>query len=205
MAGTPVTAFYPDGIRLGTAPFATGALDRGIEMKKIIASAVITAGLLVGGNAFAQAANTDSATATGSVTIIRPLTITKNSDLAFGRIVQPRTGTGTVTLANTGNSVVAAAGAVALSGITTSRAQFTVDGEGGQVVTTSIPSSVTLTSGSATIPVTLAPDFGSTVTLSGALAAAGSSTLNVGGSFNLPNTQTPGAYTGSFTVTVAYQ
>ena len=51
-------------------------------------------------NAFAQtAANTSSATATGSVTIVRPLTITKNSDLAFGRIVRPRTGgTGTVTL-----------------------------------------------------------------------------------------------------------
>lgn len=175
-------------------------------MKKFLASAAIAAGLLAGGTAFAQsAANTDSASANGSVTIIRPLTITKNSDLAFGRIVQPRTGTGTVTLANTGNSVVAATGAVALSGITTTRAQFTVDGEGGQVVTTSIPATVTLTSGVATIPVTLSPSFGSTVTLSNALAAAGSSTLNVGGSFNLPSTQTPGAYTGSFTVTVAYQ
>lgn len=174
-------------------------------MKKLIASVAIAAGLLAGGTAFAQAANTDSETATGSVTIIRPLTITKNSDLAFGRIVQPRTGTGTVALANTGNSVVAAAGAVALTGITTSRAQFTVDGEGGQVVTTSIPSTVSLDNGPSSIVVALAPDFGSTVTLSGALAAAGSSTLNVGGSFNLPSTQTPGAYTGSFTVTVAYQ
>lgn len=184
----------------------SGVLDRGIEMKKLLASAAIAAGLLAGGSAFAQtAANTSSATASGSVTIVRPLTITKNSDLAFGRIVRPRTGgTGTVTLANTGNSVVAASGAVALAS-TTSRAQFTVDGEGGQSVTTSIPATVTLTSGTNTIPVTLLPDFGSTVTLSGALAAAGSATLNVGGSFSLPDTQASGAYTGNFTVTVTYQ
>lgn len=175
-------------------------------MKKMLASAAVAAGLLVGGSAFAQtAANTSNATATGSVTIVRPLTITKNSDLAFGRIVRPRTGgTGTVTLANTGNSVVAAAGAVALSS-TTSRAQFTVDGEGAQVVTTSIPATATLSSGTNTLTVNLLPDFGSTVTLSGALAAAGSSTLNVGGSFSLPDTQASGAYSGNFTVTVAYQ
>lgn len=174
-------------------------------MKKLLASAAVAAGLLAGGNAFAQAANTSSATATGSVTIVRPLTITKNSDLAFGRIVRPRTGgTGTVTLANTGNTVVAASGAVALTS-TTSRAQFTVDGEGGQSVTTSIPATVNLTSGTNSIAVTLLPDFGNTVTLSGALAAAGSSTLNVGGSFSLPDTQATGAYTGNFTVTVTYQ
>lgn len=174
-------------------------------MKKLLASAAVAAGLLAGGTAFAQAANTSSASAVGSVTIVRPLTITKNSDLAFGRIVRPRTGgTGTVTLANTGNAVVAASGAVALTS-TTSRAQFTVDGEGGQSVTTSIPATVNLTSGTNSIAVTLLPDFGNTVTLSGALAAAGSSTLNVGGSFSLPDTQATGAYTGNFTVTVTYQ
>lgn len=174
-------------------------------MKKLLATAAIAAGLLAGGNAFAQsAANTDNTTATTSVTIIRPLTITKTSDLAFGRIVRPRTGTGTVTLANTGNSVVAAAGAVALAS-TTSRAIFGVAGEGAQAVTTTIPGTVSLTSGANTLVVTLLPDFGSTVTLSGALAAAGTATLNVGGSFNLVDTQASGAYTATFPVTVAYQ
>lgn len=195
-----------DFVRFGTPCLAAGYLEREIEMKKLLASAAIAAGLLAGGSAFAQtAANTSNATASGSVTIVRPLTITKNTDLAFGRIVRPRTGgTGTVMLANSGNSVVASAGAVALAS-TTSRAQFTVDGEGGQVVTTSIPSTATLSSGTNTLTVNLLPDFGGTVTLSGALAAAGSSTLNVGGSFSLPDTQASGAYTGNFTVTVAYQ
>lgn len=195
-----------DFVRFGMPCLAAGNLERGTEMKKLLASAAIAAGLLAGGSAFAQtAANTSNATASGSVTIVRLLTITKNTDLAFGRIVRPRTGgTGTVTLANSGNSVVASAGAVALAS-TTSRAQFTVDGEGGQVVTTSIPSTATLSSGTNTLTVNLLPDFGGTVTLSGALAAAGSSTLNVGGSFSLPDTQASGAYTGNFTVTVAYQ
>lgn len=173
-------------------------------MKKLLATAAIAAGLLAGGNAFAQSADTSNATATTSVTIIRPLTITKTSDLAFGRIVRPRTGTGTVTLANTGNSVVAAAGAVALAS-TTSRAIFTIAGEGAQALTTTIAPSVSLTSGTNTLSVTLLPDFTSTVTLDGALAAAGAKTLNVGGSFNLLDTQASGAYTGTFQVTVAYQ
>lgn len=175
-------------------------------MKKALASAAIAAGLMVGGSAFAQsAANTDSASASGSVTIVRPVTITKTSDLAFGRIVKPRTGMGTVSIANSSNSVVAGSGAVALSGITTSRAAFTVDGEGGQVVTTSIPSTMTLSGNNDSITVNLSPDFGSTVTLSGSSASAGSATLNVGGSFDLASSRASGAYTGSFTVSVAYQ
>jgi hypothetical protein len=82
---------------------------------------------------------------------------------------------------------------------------FTVDGEGGQVVTVTIPSTFNLTKGSDSITVNLDPDVGSTVTLSNALAAAGSSTINVGGGFNLTSTQASGAYTGTFDVTVAYQ
>ena len=177
-------------------------------MKKIIACAAIVAGLLAGSSAaLAQAANTDTETTTGSVTIIRPLTITKNTDLAFGRVVQPRSGTGTVSIANNSNTTVAGSGAVALTGLPTSRATYTVEGEGGQVVVTSIPLSFDLSNGTDTLAVTLLPDFGSTVTLSGALAdsANGTAALNVGGSFDLPSTISSGAYTGTFDVTVTYQ
>lgn len=175
-----------------------------ISMKKIIALALVAAGM-ASTPAFAQAANTSTDTANGSVTIIRPLTITKNTDLVFGRVVQPRLGIGTVSIANNSTTTVAANGAVALSGITTSHAVFTVDGEGGQVVTVSMPSNFDLTKGTDTITVTLAPDFGATVTLSNALAAAGTKVLKVGGGFNLPSTQASGAYAGTFGVTVAYQ
>ncbi len=73
------------------------------------------------------------------------------------------------------------------------------------MLNTTIPTSVSLLSGTNTLAVTLLPDFGSTVTLDGALAGAGAKTLNVGGSISLPSTQASGAYTGTFQVTVAYQ
>lgn len=177
-------------------------------MNKTLVIALAATGLLASAApAFAQAANTSNDTANGSVTIIRPLTITKSADLVFGRIVEPRTGTGTVSIANTGNSVTAGSGAVALAGITTSRAVFGVSGEGAQVVNVSMPATFDLTKGADSITVTLSPDWNTTtnqVTLSGALAGAGAASLNVGGSFNLPSTQASGAYTGTFTVTVAY-
>lgn len=173
-------------------------------MKKLIAFALVAAGM-ASTPAFAQAANTSTATANSSVTIIRPLTITKNTDLVFGRVVQPRSGTGTVSIANNSTTAVGASGAVVLSGITTSRAVFTVDGEGGQVVTVTTPATLNLVNGLNTIVVTLAPDYGATVTLSNALAAAGSKVLNLGGSFDLPSTQAPGAYAGTFSVIVTYQ
>jgi hypothetical protein len=174
-------------------------------MKKTLAIALAVAGLAGSGAAFAQSADSASATADSSVTIIRPLTMTKDADLVFGRVVQPRSGSDTVTLANTGNSVSTGGSAVVLGGITTSRAVFTVSGEGGQAVGVTIPSSFNLTKGSDSIAVTLLPDVGTSVTLSNALAAAGSKTINVGGSFSLSSTQASGAYAGTFTVSVAYQ
>ena len=176
-------------------------------MKKTIFCLFVAAGLAGGSSAaFAQAANTSSATADSSTAIVQPLTIAKNADLVFGRIVKPRSGgTGSVSIANNSNTAVAANGAVALGGTTTSRAVFTVDGEGGQVVTVGMPSTFNLAKGSDTIAVTLLPDFGSTVTLSNALGAAGTKVLNVGGSFSLADSQANGAYAGQFTVTVAYQ
>jgi Domain of unknown function (DUF4402) len=176
-------------------------------MKKTLAFALVLGSLAAASPAFAQAANTSTDTASGSVTIIRPLTLTKTTDLAFGRVVQPRSGTGTVSIANNSTTVVGGSGAVVLSGLTTSHAVFGVSGEGAQVVNVTSPATFDLSNGANTITVTLAPDWNTTtnqVTLSGSLGAAGSATLNLGGSFNLPSTQASGAYTGTFNVTVAY-
>jgi len=66
---------------------------------------------------------------------------------------------------------------------------------------------VRLTSGANSITVTLDPDWNTTtnqVTLSGSSGSAGSANLNVGGHFSLPSTQASGSYTGSFSVTAAY-
>lgn len=172
-------------------------------MRRLI---VLAASMLAfAGTAQAQVANSSSATVNGSIAIIQPLTLTKNTDLAFGRVVKPRTGTGTVSIANNSNTVVAGAGAVALSGVTTSRATLTISGEGAQVVSLTIPASFNLTRGASTITVTLSPDLGTTTTMPGTFGTTGTRNLNIGGSLNLPSAQASGAYTGSFTVIAAYQ
>lgn len=173
-------------------------------MKTVFAAAVFTTAAMFGSTT-ASAQSTANATATGSVTIVQPLTITKDADMAFGRIVRPSTGTGTVSLANTSDAVSATAGAVALTGITTSRAKFTINGEGAQAVTLTVPASFDMLNGTDSLTVTLSPDLTSPVTLSGTLGAAGSASLNVGGSFSLPSTTPTGVYSGTFQVTVAYQ
>ncbi len=176
-------------------------------MKKTLAFALALGSLAAAGPAFAQAANTDTDTASGSVTIIRPLTLTKTTDLAFGRVVQPTGGTGTVSIANNSTTVIGGSGAVVLGGQTTSHAVFGVSGEGNQVVNITSPANFDLSNGTDTITVTLAPDWNTTtnqVTLTGSLGGAGAATLNLGGSFSLPSSISSGAYTGTFNVTVAY-
>lgn len=172
--------------------------------KKIFAALAVSAAAFSLGTA-ANAQSSATASANGSTTIVRPITITNTADLAFGRIVKPSTGTGTVAIADNADTVSAASGAVALSGITTSRAKFDIAGEGGQVISVAVPASFDMANGGDTITVTLDPDLGSTTTLSGALAAAGSASLNVGGTFNVPAATPTGLYSGSFSVTVQYQ
>jgi hypothetical protein len=172
-------------------------------MNRMIACGVALLGATItSAPAFAQAS--DNANAAGSTTIVQPLTISNTSGLAFGRIVKPTTGTGTVAIANTADTVSAGAGAVALTGITTSRAKFTINGEGAQGITITVPASFSLTNGTDTIPVTLSSDRPASDTLSGSLGSAGTRALNVGGNFSLPAANTTGNYTGTFNVTVAY-
>lgn len=154
--------------------------------------------------AFAQ---TNQVTTTGTTTIIRPVTISKATDLVFGRIVRPTTGTSTITIANNSNSSVesGAGDALVLGGITTSRATYTINGEGAQVVNVTVPATFDMT-GPGTITVTLLDDLpvSNQVTLSNALGAAGSAALNIGGSFDVTDATVTGAYSGTFDVTVAY-
>jgi len=177
--------------------------ERDHDMKTILKiSSFALAAISLPSSAFAQ--DSDTASADGTATIIQPITITKDADMAFGTIVQPLAGNGTVDIPNNSDTVTAGAGAIALSG-PTSRAKFTIDGEGGQAVTLTVPANFTMTNGTDNLTVTLNPDLGASTTLSGALGSAGSASLNVGGSFTLPFDHSTGDYTGTFNVTAAYQ
>jgi hypothetical protein len=155
----------------------------------------------------AQTVNTDSKSATGTITIYQPLTLTKNDDLVFGRVVRPSTGTGhAIIAASSGAQTSGTGGAVALDTSTTKPAKFTIDGEGGSSVNVSIPSAFNMTGPGTAIAVATSHDLATPAAtlLSGSLGSAGTKTFYVGGDATIPNGQASGDYTGTFQVSVTY-
>jgi hypothetical protein len=171
-------------------------------LKTAAAIAIISA---IASPALAQSSASQSTTA--SVKIVQPISLAKNANLAFGTVVKPSSGSNTVTISNASDTPALTGGGDAslASASTTSRAAYTVTGEGGQTFNISVPASVTMTrsGGSETLSVTLTPSAASG-TLSGAFGAAGTQTFTVGGAFTVASTTLSGNYSGSFSTTVAY-
>ena len=81
-------------------------------MNKLFKACALALGTL---SAPALAQASASASANGSTTIIQPVTVTKNSDLVFGRIVRPSAGSDTVSISNTSDTVTATGGSAVYS------------------------------------------------------------------------------------------
>jgi hypothetical protein len=159
----------------------------------------------IAGPAMAQS-NTSSASAAGSITVYQPLTLSSDVNLAFGRVVRPSVGTGSVAIANDGTPSFTN-GVVGLTS-TRSAARFTVTGEGASLVTLVIPATATLnnTSGTGSLTVNLTHDVAAPANtqLNGSLGTTGTNTFHVGGSIAIADTTSSGAYSGSFNVTATY-
>ncbi|MET0273330.1 MAG: DUF4402 domain-containing protein [Phenylobacterium sp.] len=177
------------------------------QVRRLILGA-LGAVLVTGAASQACAQNSSQQTTSSSTTIFQPIALAKNTDLSFGTVVRPSTGTGTVVIAAaTGARTLTGAGALLATGpnAVASRATYTVSGEGGQSYAITVPASFSMTrsTGGQTILVTLA-STATTGILSGSLGAAGTGTFGVGGSIPLADTTVSGAYTGTFNVVVAY-
>jgi hypothetical protein len=179
---------------------AFARLKRSVMRLKFFALAAGVSSL--GTPAFAQ-----SATGTGSITVVRPLTVTRNADLRFGTVVRPTTGSGT-TVIDAGGARSVTGGVVALSsGDVPQAAQFTIAGEGAQSLSVTIPATFSIANQTETLTVTTSSDLtgaAAAQTLSGAIGSAGSLVVNVGGSVPITSTTPTGLYTGTFTVSAAY-
>lgn len=180
-------------------------------MKTLLKTAAVAAcAFAASGPALAQTSDT----ANSSANIVQSLTITKNTDLLFGTLQRPAPGAAdsTVSISDSSDTINPGATAIAVSG-TTSRAQFTINGEGAEVVDVTIPANFVLDgpgTGAQDLTVTLDPSLAGsgtayTATISGTAGTAGNNVFHVGGSFTLADDTPVGAYTGSFQVTVAYQ
>lgn len=172
---------------------------------KFIAAAAALAAVAIASPSMAQSSG--SATGTGSITVVRPLTVTKNADLKFGTVVRPSTGSGTVVISAAGARTVTGGVVGLASGDTPAAAQFTLDGEGGQSVSITVPATFAMSNGADNLTVTTSNNLtGSAAaqTLSNALGSAGVLSFKVGGSAPILSTAATGVYTGSFVVSAAY-
>jgi hypothetical protein len=149
----------------------------------------------------AHAQTSATATSSGSATVVEPFSANKISDLAFGTIVKPTTGTATVSVDVSGSRSLT--GTVAVGG-GAGAAQFQVLGQGGQAYSVTVPGSFNMTAGTNTLVVTTTDNSGGGGTLSGSVGTYSTATFGVGGAINLTTGTASGAYTGSFTVTASY-
>lgn len=176
-------------------------------MTRTAFAAAALALVALGAAAPAMAQSSQSATGNGSITVIRPVGVTKTADLKFGTVVRPGSGSGTVAISAAGARSVTG-GVVGLnSGDAPQAAEFTVAGEGGQSVSVSIPATFIMANGVENLTVTTSNNLSGAAAaqaLSGSLGSAGSLNVRVGGSTAVPATAATGVYTGTFTVSAAY-
>jgi len=162
--------------------------------------------LMAGTGAFAQSGATATQTASAKCKLIYPITLTKNTDLNFGTIAVTSGGSGTLVanpIAGTFNPT--ALGVVPVDIGTQAFAAFTVGGEATYVYTiTPQAGDATLTNGAGTMTVSAFTASKATGTIGA--GTPGTDTFTVGGTLNVTAAATIyGNYTGTFTVTVAYQ
>lgn len=177
-----------------------------VMRKHFLKSLAVTVAILcMATGAFADG-STATATANASGQIITPITISKNTDLYFGKNIADTTAGGTVVIATdstrtvTGNVV---AGTAQFVGVPTA-ASFSVAGEPSATYAITLPASVTVTNPGA---VTMTVDtFTSNPSATGALNISGAQTLLVGATLHVAMNQADGVYTAAspFSVTVNY-
>lgn len=141
---------------------------------------------------------------TGVVTVYRALQMSKTSDLNFGRVVRPISGSGTVAVnALTGlRTLSGAVGGLPIPSPT--RASYSLIGEGGRTLSISVPATFDMTGPNGVLTVTTTTSVFGTPTLSAILGLEGTYTFHVGGSFPVTDSTPSGLYTGVFNVSVSY-
>lgn len=142
-----------------------------------------------------------TANASGRVTVLKSLTVLKQADLDFGKLVAA--GAGTVVI-NPVSGAVTTTGAVAPMGASAHRALFTATGSRNSVVLIKLPKNpVTLTRVGGTETMTV-----SNWTLDGAanrkFPLGSAFDFGIGGTLTVGAGQVDGTYAGTFTITVQY-
>lgn len=144
---------------------------------------------------------------TFSAMVWHPIAVGVTSNMNFGKILSPKTGTATYTLSPAG-TLTASGGGAAFPGSGATAAAFSVTGEGAQMFQLSVPASFTMVGG-ATLTVTTTTSFGGTGSMTtqsflGSIGTLGSFPFQVGGLLPVAAGTPSGSYTGSLVVSVNY-
>lgn len=142
----------------------------------------------------------------GNITakVIRPINIAKTSNLQFGSVTRPSTGSGSISLTPAGVVSVTGSNVIRFPSPPATAAAFTVTGEGGQAVTVAVPSTVTLSGSAGSVVATTSATGSGAQVLSGSTGAAGTVQVRVGGTVPLSGSTGIGTFTGTLVVTVQY-
>lgn len=172
-------------------------------MKRLLVSAAML-GLLSSASAFA-AGPTASVSTGADATVVAPISITNvvngtTTKLSFGQIAA-NTSAGHVSVSATGAVSSTDVPTLVAPGSTGSVPTFTVGGSPNLAYTGTVPASVTLTgpAGSTAMTAALTKSGGSA-----SLNASGQDTFTLTGILAVGANQAPGSYTGTFSVTAAY-
>lgn len=155
--------------------------------------AALSAGL------YSAAASAASTTANASANVITPIGISEGNGMDFGDVSVGTAG-GTVVLDTTGGRSVTG-DAEAVTGGTQAAGVYNVTGLGTKTYSISFPGSVIISAAGNNMTVnTFTHDAGATPALTG-----GTDSFNVGATLNINPSQPPGAYSGTYPLTVNYQ
>lgn len=148
-----------------------------------------------------NAQNQASVTANATATIVKSISIEKIADLRFGKIIAASTA-GQVAIQTDGTRTIASGDVVLFNQESDHRAaSFKTIGSPNATYDLSFPASVSLTGPTGSSPMTIE---GFVHSATGTLSAAGEETFNVGATLNVGANQAAGEYTGTFSVTAAY-
>jgi len=149
---------------------------------------------------FMKPVNAATATATVTANIVITMSLTTQSNIAFGDVSAGST-SGTVILSTQGNRT-STGGTTINSGQSGSQAEFSATGEPGAVFSVSKPASIQLTSASNNTMVV--DNFISEPANGGQLDASGNKTVLVGATLHVSSHQAFGSYTGLMVLNVDY-
>ncbi|WP_162875565.1 DUF4402 domain-containing protein [Sphingomonas crusticola] len=155
--------------------------------------------LLVVTSAPALAQSTATANASSTTTILSPISLTKVLDMQFGKVVRPgNASSNTVLVSAAGGRTISGTGNGVLVGTAGQQAQFTVAGEGAASISVTVPGTFAMG------PLTVTTTGTYPTAIGGTAGSPGTATINVGGSFPMTSATATGSYTGTLTVTAAY-